>query len=182
MTDLGTLPGDYESFADAINNRGDIVGTSTSPTYTTRLFFDKAGVMAPLPALPGSSDPVAASINIWDQIVGTVTTSMRVSHAFVVSGTTMIDLGTLPGYSNSSANCINVWGWIVGYVSNSPPLPGHGFLDIRGKMVDLNTLVPPGTPWTIREAAAINDRGQITATADSTTTGQTHAVLLNPVH
>jgi len=45
---------------------------------------------------------------------------------------------------------------------------------------NLNNLIPPGSGFTLTDAPAINDNGQIVATGTSNTSGQTHAFLLTP--
>ncbi len=49
----------------------------------------------------------------------------------------------------------------------------------RDGEVDLNTLVPSNSGFTISDAAAINDSGQIVGVATNTS-GYEHAVLLTP--
>ena len=51
--DLGTLPGDLQSEAAAINYRGQIVGSSSDQNGNSRPFLWKDGVMTELPDLGG---------------------------------------------------------------------------------------------------------------------------------
>ena len=46
-------------------------------------------------------------------------------------------------------------------------------------LVDLNTLIPPGTGFTLTDAVGINDSGQILCDANNAG-GSEHAVLLSP--
>jgi probable HAF family extracellular repeat protein len=54
----------------------------------------------------------------------------------------------------------------------------HAFAYADGTMIDLNRLLPIGTPWELTQAHAINTRGQITGIG--TFHGQVHGFLLNP--
>jgi probable HAF family extracellular repeat protein len=45
-------------------------------------------------------------------------------------------------------------------------------------MLDLNTLIPPGTGWTLDQANGINDAGEIVGYGAKK--GQQHAFLLTP--
>ena len=47
-------------------------------------------------------------------------------------------------------------------------------------MQDLNELVSPSSGWTLQEATAINENGQIVGQGTNAS-GQTHAFLLTPV-
>jgi uncharacterized repeat protein (TIGR01451 family) len=57
---------------------------------------------------------------------------------------------------------------------------GHGALYSNGQLIDLNSLIGTASGWTIITASAINDSGQIAATA-ATTNGDVHGVILNPL-
>ena len=76
----------------------------------------------------------------------------------------MTVLGTLGG-SNSAANGINNNGQVVGnsfaVVGNSPFQTQDAFLYSNGKMIDLNSLIDANSGWTLVDATAINDKGQI---------------------
>ena len=97
----------------------------------------------------------------------------------------MHDLGTLGG-PYSIGYGINASGQIVG---DSPTAFSsvHAFLYTAANgMVDLNTLVPSGTGWSLDYAYSINDAGQITGSGTKTTCGPntcvflTHAFVLTP--
>src|SRR5207302_4587432 len=79
MTDLGTLPGDTSSSAAAINDRGQIVGTSGFPGEHAFLFDN--GVMIGLPTLPGGHFSGALGINNHGEIVGSSDATNALSHA-----------------------------------------------------------------------------------------------------
>src|SRR5215203_2441281 len=133
----------------------------------------------------GADYSYAMSINGSGQVVGR---SFRSSfagscsndcfRAFLYDSTNgMKDLGTLGG--DSRAWGINDSGQVVGnsYVSGSGD---HGFLKESGQpMIDLNTLLPADSGWTIHDARAINTDGKIAATGHKDGVG-THALLLTP--
>ena len=79
MTDLGTLPGDTSSSAAAINDRGQIVGTSGFPGEHAFLFDN--GVMIDLGTLPGGTSSGATAINNHGQVVGSSTATNALNHA-----------------------------------------------------------------------------------------------------
>ena len=78
----------------------------------------------------------------------------------------MTDLGTLPGDSCSNAYYVNLRGQVVGTSEDqqlcSILVGHHAFLwENGGPMIDLNTLIPPGSSLELTIAVAINDRGEI---------------------
>ena len=139
MTDLGLLEGDEDGGAAAINNVGQIVGSSgrTDPdTYESfyRAFIHSNGAMSPLPV--PSSEAYAGDIN------DTASSSAA--------------CGPAAAFSNF-----------------------HGWVYVDGIVTNLNTLIPAGTGLHIAYANAINNAGQIAATAFDAQ-GHYHAVLLTP--
>ena len=119
MTDLGTLGG-TDSSATAINDRGEIVGYSTTATSDRHAFLWRRGEMIDLGTL-GGIDSFAVAINNRGQVVGRSDSVMAYpdtsywrSHAFLWQDGQMTDLGTLGG-RNSGAEGINDVGQIVGY-------------------------------------------------------------------
>jgi probable HAF family extracellular repeat protein len=116
MTDLGTLPGDTMSIAQAINNQGQVVGESSATNGPDHAFlWTRAGGMVALGTLPGDSSSRAADINDQGQVVGTSTRSDGQPHAFMwTQAGGMAGLSPLPGHQVSSANGINDRGQVVG--------------------------------------------------------------------
>ncbi len=128
MTDLGMLPGDEESGAAAINNLGQIVGSSsvTDPlTYatTSRSILYENGVMVAL-AVP-SSESYASDINDAGMVVGTMRTGVFHSNfdAYIYADGVATNLNTLvpsgSGLHLVTATGINSAGQIVGWAVDS---------------------------------------------------------------
>jgi probable HAF family extracellular repeat protein len=142
-----------------------------APTYTVK----------DLGTLGGPSS-TAYGINDAGQVVGGASTSEGVSHAFLYdrkASPKMQDLGTLGG-NYSSAWDINDAGQVVG-VSTTSSDSFHAFLYERSatpKMQDLNSLIRPHSGWSLEEARAINQRGQIVGLGERN--GHNHAFLLTP--
>ena len=91
----------------------------------------------------------------------------------------MVDLGALGG-SSSYGSAINNSGTVVG-LSTIRNGSYHAFISTNGgKMLDLNTMIPPRTGWVLEDGAAINDAGQIAGYG--TLRGALHAFLLTPAH
>jgi hypothetical protein len=65
--------------------------------------------------------------------------------------------------------------------SYHPFRPGKhvGFIVSNGSLVDLNTLIPSNSGFTITDAVGINDSGQILCDATNAS-GYEHAILLTP--
>jgi len=178
FTDLGTLGGPH-SGAFGINKAGNVVGFSTLPSGFHAFIYD--GAMQDLGAFGDSNGSEAYSINNEGQIVGYSYLNIASSfyHAFLYSNGTFRDLGTLGG-NYSKASDINKFGVIVGHATIADGQI-HGFVydSSSGTMANLNDLVQDSDGWAIFDAAAVNDRGQIVASAKKE--GVTHAFLLTPV-
>jgi probable HAF family extracellular repeat protein len=174
--DLGTLPGYSNSYGFAINNAGQVTGSSYDPISGGHAFLYNHGQMTDLGTLPGYSSSVGSGINDAGQVVGSSTNPFPgTQHAFVYSNGQMMDLGTLGG-SYSAASGISNAGQVTGAASTSAGA-GHAFLYSNGQMQDLGTL---GGSYSA--AYGINDAGQVTGGAtlvDSTssTPSVSHAFL-----
>ncbi len=84
MISLGTLPGGDSSRAFAINNSGQVVGSSRTADGDSRAFVWQNGTMTDLGTL-GGSDSEATAINESGQIVGSSATTAVWSHAFIAT-------------------------------------------------------------------------------------------------
>jgi len=161
----------------AINNSGQIAGYFILTNSFYNAFLYSNGSMQDLGTLGGNQSQ-AWGINNSGQVVGQSINGSRTSHAFLYTGGSMQDLGTLKYSTDTSiAYGINNNGVIVG----ADPTISHAFVYANGTMTDLNTLIAPvNSGWTLQDACAINDSGQI-AGYGVNPAGQVHAFVLNPI-
>jgi probable HAF family extracellular repeat protein len=167
MQDLGTLPGDIESYAYGINDSGQVVGYGT---LDHAFLYSGNGPMQDLKTLFGGSLSQAYGINNSGQVVGIMTNG----HAFRLSNGSVQDLGTLPGGDSSMASSINNSGQVAGRSNTNNASIYHAFLySGNGPMQDLGTL--PGSPTTF--ADAINNSGQVVGGSWTSSRAIYHAFL-----
>ncbi len=162
VKDLGTLGGD-SSQANAINERGQVVGMSVTAKGTQHAFLWENGRMTDLGTLVGDfTATYANAINSRGQIVGTSEKMVPMGNtegtvrslSFLWQGGRMNDLGGLGG-KITWARTINDKGQVIGSSTvNSTPGVGHSFLWQNDKMTDLHPFV----------AAALNESGEIAGT------------------
>lgn len=172
MSDLGTLGGS-ESAAYGINDYGLVVGGSSGswPDATGQLrtfwhaFSKQYGWMIDLGTLGGPNSE-AVAVNANGQIAGTSDTSFNQAqnqvHVFVYQYGVKNDYGNLGGLNYARAHGINNYGQVVGE-GLIADRKWHAFASQHGALVDLNGLIDPASGWTLEEALAINDNGEILA-------------------
>jgi uncharacterized repeat protein (TIGR01451 family) len=172
MTDIGT-PG-IKSIGNGINTSGQITGQNGGDA-----FLYGGGTMTDIGSLAGFGS-VGNGINASGQVTGySVTADTRFYHAFLYSGGIWTDLGALGG-GFSVGNGINASGQVTGYSSLIQGGASRAFLYAPATgMVDLNTLLPNGSGWTLELATGINDAGQVTG--EGIINGANHAFLMSPV-
>jgi probable HAF family extracellular repeat protein len=147
-----------------------------------------------------------ANIDYGQQIGGSPYGNWWQVSAYLYAQGKVSYLGFLPGYNQSSPSAINQQGLVVGTASYYGPLPPEctgglvmnlldyarrcqptihkptrPFLYANQHLLDLNTLLSPtqAAEYILTDAIAINDAGQIAATAS--VDGHVRAVLLTPV-
>ena len=203
MIDIGTLGGAYAQ-ANAINDAGAITGASQLPSIVTEITHAfiyrpncmSCGGLTDLGVLGGNSS-YGMAINNYNHVAGysTIKPNDDRVHAFLHNGKKMIDLGSLGskrwGSDESVALGVNNLDQVVGYtylpvVSDAMPIQQVAFLwrpgvNGSGQMINLNALLfGEGKNYLVFSATAINDNGQIVASAYNLRTGGLRAVLLTP--
>jgi probable HAF family extracellular repeat protein len=182
LTDLGTLPGAVNSFAQGANENGWVIGASENgvtdpvlgiPEFDAILW--RNGQTKNLGTL-GGNESLAFDVNDRGQVVGFAQNAVPDSFSGLATQTrpflwqhgVLRDLDTLGG-PDGFAFLLNERGQIMGqYFVNSIANPGTGiptqdpiFWDENGIAVDLGTLGGTiGTPWWM------NNRGQVVGTSN----------------
>jgi probable HAF family extracellular repeat protein len=180
MIDLGTLGGTF-GYPDMINSRGQIVGQSNlAGDQGWHPYLWENGVLKDLGTLGGSQGE-ARWINDAGEAAGYATfPGEQVGHATLWNEGKIIDLGATADFPCSYANGINSRGQVLGALQHCPNnAPREAFLWENGDLVNLNTLIPPGSEIVLIGANNANDRGEIVA-AGTLQNGDSRAVLLIP--
>lgn len=113
MVDLGTL-GCSQAGASAINNSGEIVGSSFPAKGYGHAFLYSNGKMADLGVPSGAYSSDAKGIYSIGQIVGAFYFSSQPHTRLSTINGVWTDLGAFPGATGTSATEINTAGQIVG--------------------------------------------------------------------
>ncbi len=202
MSDIGTLGGAYAQ-AFAINDSGLVTGNSQlkgKAGAVHAFIYDVFGFHTGLLGMRdlgtlGGSYSYGTFISAKNSVVGysTVDKWNNRIHAFLYSGGKMRDLGSLGGQAlrsdQSFALGVNGADDVVGFTylglapgtNADPTLKQVAFLASRGVMVNLNDLIGGAAKsYWLQSAVAINNKGEIAATAVEYSTGRVCAVLLTP--
>jgi probable HAF family extracellular repeat protein len=170
-------------FGTALNNKGQVVGQSSTTGRDHAFLWDK-GVMIDLGSFAGGLSS-ASGINDRSEVVGFSATLLGDS-PFLWRAGTMIDLGSLSQVDHEgAARAINNQSEVVGY-SFARKADGttvqHAFVwQEQFGMLDLNNLLDAsGAGWRLVEAKDVNDEGQIVGYGFDAQ-GRQRAFLLNPV-
>jgi probable HAF family extracellular repeat protein len=162
LIDLGSLGGTC-GFGNTINKRGQVVGQSdlAGDVYFHPFLWER-GRLTDLGTLGGNYGS-ATWLNDAGEIVGYgYYPGDQIFHAILWKNGGMTDLGTVPGDCCSSPSWINSKTQIVGTSGNSDFSVQRAFLwEDGGPIIDLNTVIPSGSPLFLERAFDINDRGEI---------------------
>ncbi len=201
----GTAP---NSLAIAIAQKGDVAGTTFSfNLLNLSVQFQgaqwRSGTFHSLAAPSGASNGVAFGTND-NGLAGGISFNVAYVggadllkaftfsdlHPVLWNNYTPQDLTSLLGNKYGAVESVNNMGWATGFKTDTVGLgpvdlllyPDSqsftAFLYASGKVYDLNTLVTNGTGWTLTNATAANDAGQIVGAGFIN--GQEHAFLLTP--
>jgi probable HAF family extracellular repeat protein len=184
MLDLGTLQGGYETFAFAVNNRGQVAGaaTNTVPDVFSifgaqiRPFLWQGGSMKDLGTL-GGPEGVALLVNDRGQVAGysfpnatananngPCQANAPAQEPFFYSNGRMVDIGTFGGTCGIT-NALNNRGQVAGQSYTSGNAFARAFL-WDGKLNDLGTLGGQNA-----DAEWLNDAGDVVGYADLQSSG-----------
>ena len=170
MRDLGGLGGTFGN-PTALNNRGEVVGVSNlaGDLASHPFLWTKNRGMQDLGTLGGDTG-VTNWINDNGDIAGKADLQQQQSpedhHAVLWRHGVAIDLGAFPEDTSSNAYNVNSHGQVVGTSEDRAHMligvGEHAFLwEGGGPIVDLNTLIPPGSSLQLTYAVGINDAGEI---------------------
>ena len=169
MTPLGPFGVEATSIARGINDAGTIVGSATdSFSIPSHAFVYANGVMTDISPF-GNSESYAHAINNNGEIVGEyLTADNSAFHAFIYKNGVFTDIGSATS-SETVAYAINDHGQVVGSTwvlradscRTCQEYESHAFVYVDGTLFDLNSLLPPGSPWKLMEAFGINNNGKI---------------------
>ena len=181
MRDLGTLGGDQSSVAVAINDAGEVAGTSSTAPVKVRLpggmhdvyyvVTDHAVTWGSTRKAQGLGDGSAYGINGAGEVVGT-----SGGHATLWSGGVATNLGTLGGIPTSMVPArafgINAAGHVVGAAPvNDSYQDDRAFLwtpstpdGTQGAMTNLGALAL--SPGSVSGGSAINALGEVVGSSD----------------
>ena len=155
ISDLGSLSGAAGvSSATAINDAGQVAGSTTAPGISAQeAFIESGGVMTGLGILSGGTFSTATGINSAGAVVGIEDDAASDEHGFVYSDGVRTDLGSLGG-PNTAAYAINDNGLIVG-TSQTASDADHVFAYSDGTMTDLGGYNIDTVPQAVNDAGVI---------------------------
>ena len=181
---IGFMPNDTYSSAGFVSADGSVAAGSGS-NYA---FIWSNGTMTNLGTLGGSSSSANAISADGSAVAGYATTTNGINHAFRwTSGTGMVDLGTLGG-TNSYANAISADGsTAIGSAQTAGNLQylafrwtqATGMQSIAAWLSNAGVTLPTG--WTLNNANAVNQNGNVIVGDGTDSNGNTQAWLARVV-
>jgi probable HAF family extracellular repeat protein len=192
MRDLGTIGGTQVFQLNALNERGQVVGSMTladeDANHVHPFLWDGKSLLN-LGTLGGDFGE-ANWLNDSGEVVGHADTSVAcpggagpIGHAFVWKDGAMEDLGIVPGadplQGGSAATSINSKTQIVGESASCDFSVDDAFLWEKGSMVDLNSLIPADSAMHLFLPLYITDGGEITGLG-FLPNGELRSFLLTP--
>lgn len=184
MTDLSAVINTEHNAAYAINDRCQVTGwMGTWMVLDSRAFILEDDVVKELHDLPGGMGANGHAVNERGWVAGVAYLELPVGpslgrHAFAYAKGAMVDLSPLPGDIWSFAHDINLRSQVVGS-SDDGGWVYRAVLWQNGKTTELTDLIPPDSGLAIQIAGAINDAGQIAASAFDSMNNKV-GVLLTP--
>lgn len=170
VADLGTLGGLY-SDGWAINNNGDIVGSSQAGDFLVGVhafLFTRGGGMTDL--TPSLAEAAALDINEAGMITGYCDAPDGSLHAFLASDKVLLDLGALPGFGATLGAAVDPNGLVVGTATSAGGKQAHIFRAAAPeKMEDLSG------KFQIAFALGVNAAGAVVGYSNGV--GSTRAIL-----
>ena len=162
MINLGNFGGTLSGIAE-MNNRGQVIGTSSLPgdELFDPFFWNDGKLVDLYSETVGANVYTANAINDAEQVVGAGAFSDHPYDAYVWKGGVAKDLGFLDGDCYSEAFAINSKGQITGQSYSCDASNARAFLWQNGTMFELNQLISGNTDFKFTQAFVINDRGEI---------------------
>lgn len=191
IQDIGSFGGNQNQ-PSAINDMGQATGYSENNNYKFIGYIYTGGLLKELSVLSVNWPfSFGCSINNNDEVAGYSPIAVNGSGGPAPKATlwqtdgTILNLGTLQNVNDnydSFAYGINDLDQIVGSsdLSTEVGFATHAFIYQDSKMYDLNNYLSENQGWTLIQANAVNNRGQIVGYGTNPQ-GQTHAFLLNPL-
>jgi probable HAF family extracellular repeat protein len=188
MKDLGTLGGTVAQAVNGLNERGEVVGSTTMAGDLTHHPFLWDGKQLIDLGTFGGPNGEADWVNDDGEVVGIAQLPEFCpvgpglaggGRAFLWRHGVLIDLGTTAGVDNSEAVYINSKTQVVGYSFACDFSTIDAFLWENDSIVDLNALTLPNSGLQLVFAPFIDDKGEIIGLG-LLPSGDLHAVLLIP--